>query len=94
VLQRNATARSDTPNRIFGASTIATSHLALDRRPPADCVLTRARDLGLELESVTVFDAERERSVVGRDISATKPGCDTPIAGVSSKRNKLEGGLR
>jgi hypothetical protein len=60
-------------------------------------VLTRIRDLGLELESVTVRDASpttpnRECSVAGRVIPAAKPGCAATAAG-SNKRNKLEGGL-
>jgi hypothetical protein len=40
-------------------------------------LLTRVRDLGLELQSVTVFDAQadssRARSVVSRDVSTPKP---------------------
>lgn len=46
-------------------------------------VLTRVRDLGLKLESVTVFDADArtadaESSVVGRDVSAQKHRCTAP----------------
>ena len=48
-------------------------------------VLTRIRDLGLELESVTVSAAgstapDAERSVVSRGVSARKLGCAAPDA--------------
>jgi hypothetical protein len=64
-------------------------------------VLTRIRDLGLELESVTVYrpdfakpDPGGSASVVSRDVLAPKLGCATPNPAGSNKRNKLEGGLR
>jgi hypothetical protein len=64
-------------------------------------VLTRIRDLGLELESVTVYRpdlakpaTEASASVVTRDVSAPKLGCAATDPVGSNKRNKLEGGLR
>jgi hypothetical protein len=45
-------------------------------------LLTRIRDLGLDLQSVTVLDTSAEspcaRSVVSRDLSASKPCCPAP----------------
>jgi hypothetical protein len=56
-------------------------------------VLTRIRDLGLELKSVTVC-RRASGSAVTRGVSAPKLGCTDPIRIDSNKRNKLEGGLR
>jgi hypothetical protein len=60
-------------------------------------LLARVRDLGLELQSVTVLDvaadSSRARSVVGRASRHENPDArhQTPL--VCSKTNKLQGGL-
>jgi hypothetical protein len=95
-LSRRLTAAFDGLTPVPGAGTTELTGEVVDQAQLYG-LLTRVRDLGLELQSVTVFDtraeSSRPRSVVRRNTSAPKPRCAAPNTAVRNKANKLQGGL-